>query len=346
MIRYLFNKAWQGFLVIFGVVTVVFMLFHILGKPSFKLPPPHDKALLKELGLLDPIPVQYVHYLNDLSPISFHADTPENKEKYSYWRVLPLGESVMVVKAPYLRRSFKSFRRVDEMLFDGLVGSLILGASSMSFALVCGIFLGVVAAMNHQKFWDNFLVSITVLGISAPSFVSAILISMIFGFYLSEYTGLNMVGYLWIDHPIDGRILQLQNLILPTIALGVRPLAIITQLMRSSMLEVLSEDYIRTARAKGLSTFWVVWKHGLKNGIKPVITAVSGWLVSVLGGAFFIEYIFQWKGIGFKTIDAVLARDLPVVMGATLIVAVIFVVVNLLVDLIVAFLDPRVRLYR
>lgn len=346
MIRYLVNKLIHGFLVILGVITVVFILFHAMpGEPMLgKLPKNQKEDLMRELGLDKPVTVQYIHYLNDLSLISFHKDTPENQKEYNYIRLVRLGESVMVLKAPYLRRSFVSNRKVDEMLLDGLWGSAILGISSMSFALVLGILFGAIAAVNHQKFWDNFLVTTSVIGISAPSFVSAIIISMTFGFYFSEYTGLNLQGYIWVDNPYGGRVLQLKNLILPTIALGIRPLAIITQLMRSSMLEVLSEDYIRTARAKGLSTNAVILKHALKNAIKPVITAVSGWLVSVLGGAFFIEYIFQWKGIGFKTIDAVLNQDFPIIMGAAIMVAFIFVIINILVDIVVAFLDPRVRL--
>ncbi len=345
MIRYILKRLVHGFLVTLGVVTVVFFLFHAMpGEFPINLPPAQREAFMQELGLRDPLPVQYIYYLNDLSPLSFHENTTANKVKYGYFRIISVGETTCVLKAPYLRRSFMSNRRVDDILWDGLLGSAILGASSMSFALLFGIFFGVVAALNHQKFWDNFMVTISVVGISAPSFVSAILISMLFGFYLSEYTNLNTVGYLWIEHPLEGRILQLKNLILPTIALGVRPLAIITQLMRSSMLEVMSEDYIRTARAKGLSKPMIVVKHALKNGIKPVVTAVSGWLVSVLGGAFFIEYIFQWKGLGFKTIQAVTQQDFPIIMGATLVVAVIFVLVNIIVDVLVAFLDPRVRL--
>lgn len=346
MIRYIFKRLAHGFLVILGVLTIVFLLFHAMpGKPMLgKLPQNQKKILIRELGLDQPLPIQYIRYLNDLSFLSFHQDTPTAQKKYSYLKLFSFRETAVVLKAPYLRRSFTTNRRVDELLFEGLWGSTILGISSMSFALFFGVIFGVIAAIYHQKFWDSFLVTTSVIGISAPSFVSAIFISMLFGFYLSDYTGLDIQGYIWVDNPYGGRILQLKNLILPTLALGIRPLAIITQLMRSSMLEVLSEDYIRTARAKGLKNNIVILKHALKNGISPVITAVSGWLVSVLGGAFFIEYIFKWKGIGLHTIDAVLRQDLPIVMGSAILIAAIFVLVNIAVDLVVALIDPRIRL--
>ena len=136
----------------------------------------------------------------------------------------------------------------------------------------------------------------------------------------------------------------MRNLLLPAVALGVRPLAVIMQLTRSSMLDVLSQDYIRTARAKGLSPGRTVLHHALRNALNPVVTAVSGWLASLMAGAFFIEYIFNWKGLGTTTLRAVENLDFPVVMGATLFVAAIFVLVNIAVDMLYAVLDPRVRL--
>jgi peptide/nickel transport system permease protein len=221
---------------------------------------------------------------------------------------------------------------------------LWLALAAMVFASIVGILLGIIAALNQNKFIDHFFISISVFGISIPSFVSAIIIAMIFGYYLSDITGLNLTGQLWVNHPIRGRELQLQNLILPALTLGIRPLAIIVQLTRSSMLEVLSMDYIRTAYAKGLTKYQVVFKHALKNALNPVITAVSGWLASLMAGAFFVEYIFDWKGLGYTTIKAVQSLDFPVVMGITLLVATIFVVINIFVDLLYAAVDPRIRL--
>jgi len=156
---------------------------------------------------------------------------------------------------------------------------------------------------------------------------------------------LSLTGQLYETDPFTGaRHLVLRNLLLPAVALGIRPLAIITQLTRSSMLDVLGQDYIRTARAKGLSQAATVLHHALRNALNPVVTAVSGWLASLMAGAFFIEYIFNWKGLGTVTLRAVENLDFPVVMGATLFVAALFVVINIVVDVLYAVLDPRVKL--
>jgi len=131
---------------------------------------------------------------------------------------------------------------------------------------------------------------------------------------------------------------------LPAITLGIRPLAIIVQLTRSAMLDVLSKDYIRTAFAKGLSQHAVVWKHALPNALNPVATAVTGWFAELLAGAFFVEYIFNWNGIGKVTTDALNNLDFPVVMGSVLITATFFVVVNILADILYGIIDPRIRI--
>ena len=191
---------------------------------------------------------------------------------------------------------------------------------------------------------DTSAVFSSILGISAPSFFMGIVIAYIFGFVLSDYTGLHMTGSLYDTDPFLGRQLQLQNLILPAVTLGIRPLAIITQLTRSSMLDVLNQDYIRTAYAKGLSKRKVIWKHSLRNALNPVITAVTGWFAELLAGAFFVEYIFGWKGIGKVTVDALEKLDFPVVMGSVLISSFFFIIVNMLADLLYGVVDPRVRL--
>jgi ABC-type dipeptide/oligopeptide/nickel transport system permease component len=160
---------------------------------------------------------------------------------------------------------------------------------------------------------------------------------------LSAYTGLNPSGSLYEMDVWNGEELQLKNLILPAITLGIRPLSIIIQLTRSSLLDVLSQDYIRTAKAKGLSFSKIVFKHALKNALNPVVTAISGWFAGLMAGAVFVEKIFSWKGIGNEVVDALNNNDLPVVMGATLIFASIFVIINIFVDIVYGILDPRVR---
>lgn len=350
MLKFIIKRLGYGLMVLFGVVVVVFLLFHALpGDPVSLIAGQRSdistrQSITKELGLDKPLHMQFLHYVNDLSSISIHIETKQNQLKYDYYVIARNGSKVIVLKWPYMRRSFQTNKKVTEIIYDNIDDTLWLALSAMMIASVFGIMLGIVAALNQNTFIDHFLISISVIGISIPSFVSAIVIAMVFGFYLSDYTGLNLTGQLWVNHPIRGRELQLQNLILPAITLGIRPLAIIVQLTRSSMLEVLSNDYIRTAYAKGLNKYQVVFKHALKNGMNPVITAVSGWLASLMAGAFFIEYIYDWKGLGFTTIKAVQSLDFPVVMGVTLFVAAIFVVVNIFVDLLYAAIDPRVRL--
>ncbi|MEO7049198.1 MAG: ABC transporter permease, partial [Ferruginibacter sp.] len=158
-------------------------------------------------------------------------------------------------------------------------------------------------------------------------------------------TGLNLTGSLFeIDEVTGEKYLALKNLILPAFTLGIRPLAVITQLTRSSMLDVMGQDYIRTAYAKGLSKKTVIFKHALRNAINPVITAITGWFAELLAGAFFVEYIFGWKGIGKTTVDALEKLDYPVVMGAVLFSAFIFVVINIIADLIYSKIDPRIKM--
>lgn len=335
---------------ILGVTVAVFFIFHALpGDPVSMMAGQRTdvstkEAILKDLGLDRPLHQQLGFYINDLSPISVHANTIDNEMKYEYKKVFQFSESVLVVKMPYLRRSFQSNKRVSEIIWEHMEGTFWLALASMIFATIIGIPMGVYSALKQNTWIDHTLISLSVVGISAPSFVAAILMAMLFGYYWAEYTGLNITGQLYVTDSIYGRQLELKNLILPTITLGLRPLAIIVQLTRSSMLEVLSQDYIRTARAKGLKKFVIITKHALKNALNPVITAVSGWLASLMAGAFFIEYIFNWKGIGLVTIKAVENLDFPVVMGSTLFIALIFVFVNLLVDILYAIVDPRVRL--
>lgn len=349
MISFILRRLGYGIMVILGVIFVVFFLFHVLpGDPVGVLVGQHGtkevrENITKELGLDQPLPVQFAYYLNDLSPLSIHTDNKEHQEKYKYFALLPLGEKALVIKYPYLRRSYRTNKKVSEILMENIGATLVLAIVSMFFATIIGITFGVFAALRQNTFIDYTLVTISVLGISTPSFVMAIIISVTFGYYLKDYTGLEHIGSLW-KTTINGTELQLKNLILPAVTLALRPLAIIVQLTRSSMLDVLSQDYIRTAKAKGLLFYRVVFKHALKNALNPVITAVSGWLASLMAGTFFIEYVFDWKGLGYTIIKSVEERDLPIVMGTTIFIACIFVVINILVDILYSTIDPRIKL--
>ncbi|HPE43162.1 MAG TPA: ABC transporter permease, partial [Bacteroidales bacterium] len=196
-----------------------------------------------------------------------------------------------------------------------------------------------------KNWFNQFILVFTSLGMAVPSFFAAILMAWIFGYLLSDYTGLDMFGSLYeVDDYGSGASLQLKNLILPAITLGIRPLAIVTELTRTSLNEVMGMDFIRTAKAKGLSASRVMGFHALRNALNPVITAVSGWFASLLAGAVFVEYVFDWKGIGMLIVEALEKYDLPLIMGAVLLIAVILIFINIFVDIIYGILDPRIRL--
>lgn len=352
MFQFILKRLAYGFLVILGVIVIVFLLFFVIpGDPATVITGGKGdaatlEAVRKDLGLDRSKFVQLLFYLNNLSPLSIHSTDEATVKKFRYSTLINFGGYALAWKKPYLGRSYQSNKPVDEILLEDIEGTLWLAIVSMFFATIVGIAFGTVAAIKQNTFTDYALVTVSVLGISIPSFVLAILISNIFGFYLADYTGLSLTGSLWELNPINGKSeLRLQNIILPAFTLALRPLAIIVQLTRSSMLDVLTQDYIRTARAKGLYYHTIILKHALKNALNPVITAVSGWLASLMTGAFFIEYIFNWKGLGRTTITALAELDLPVIMGATIVIAFIFVIVNIVVDILYAAIDPRIRLH-
>ncbi len=295
----------------------------------------------KELYLDQPKWKQFLLYVNDVSPIAIHSS--EEIEKKQLQGLFIGGEKNLAFKIPYLRKSYLTKKEVWDVLMEVLPGTLMLAFAAMLIATVLGIFLGVTAAVKKDTWMDTSSVFASILGISAPSFFMGILIAYFFGFVLNNYTGLHMTGS-WFDIDVQTgeKKLTLQNLILPAITLGIRPLAIITQLTRSAMLDVLSQDFVRTAYAKGLSKQTVIWKHALRNALNPVITAVTGWFAELLAGAFFVEYIFGWKGIGKVTVDALEKLDYPVVMGSVLLSAFIFVLINMLADVLYGVVDPRV----
>ena len=357
MLRFILKRFLYGLLVLFGVVVIIFFLFNILpGDPArMMLGQRADlasvEAINKDLGLDKSLSIQFISYLNDLSPISLHNRTDStnywylNKQKYGHTiNVAGVGKSVIVLKKPYLRKSYQSKRNVTDILSEALVNTLILAVVAMAFAVIIGIAIGILCALKKNSITDRIALVFSVLGMSVPSFFAAIINAWIFAFVLVDITHLNMVGSLYsVDDMGRGEYLNLKNLILPALTLGIRPLAIVVELTRNSMLEVLSQDYIRTARAKGLSNFKVIFKHTLKNALNPVITAISGWLASLLAGAVFVEYVFDWKGIGVVIVNALDKYDFPVIMGAVLFISVVLIIINILVDIVYGLLDPRVR---
>ncbi len=347
MYRFLAKKIVYGYFVLVGVVVVVFFLFQGFGDPArLVLGQAGDSTTIqnirKELALDQPKWKQFVLYLNDVSLISIHSSSEIQKKQLKGFFI---GKNQKIgLKVPYLRRSYQSKREVGDLLMEALPGTILLAFTAMLLATIVGVLLGILAAVKQNTWMDTSSVFASVLGISAPSFFMGIILAYLFGFVLSDYSGLHMTGSLFYIDAFNGKNLQFKNLLLPAITLGIRPLAIITQLTRSSMLDVLDQDYIRTAYAKGLTKKDVLFRHALPNALNPVITAITGWFAELLAGAFFVEYIFGWKGIGKVTVDALEKLDFPVVMGSVLVTATFFVLVNLLADVLYGVVDPRVRL--
>lgn len=357
MLRYFLNKTGYSFLTLFGVVTVIFFLFNVLPADPARMMLDQNESseqmaiIKKKYGFDKPMYEQYFLYLNDLSPVSFHSKNPDdysflNEEKYSALKLFSVGNTQIALKAPYLRESFhKTGKNVSEIIGNTLPNTAVLAVLAILIAIVLGIFLGIISALYKDTFIDRIIAVISTLGMSVPSFFAAILFAWIFGFVLYKYTNLNMTGSLYeVDDFGEGKFIQWKNLILPAVVLGIRPLAVVVQLMRNSLLETLGQDYIRTAKAKGLSSTKIIRKHALKNSLNPVVTAISGWFASMLAGAVFVEYIFGWNGLGKEIVDALNYQDLPVIMGAVLVIATTFIIINILVDLIYAYLDPRIRI--
>lgn len=427
MVGYIARKLVYGILVLWGVVTLVFAIFSINpGDPARMLlgqrvDEESLAAVNRELGLDLPQWKQYLLYLNDISPVSLHETDNElshlylDSAKYNYAPLFSIGSKAVVLKTPYLRRSFQSRKPVADIIAEALPGTIILAVFAIGFALIFGILFGIISALYKDTFVDNFSLFSAVLGMSVPSFFSAIILSWIGGYLWTQHisfpglplvfaligaaiaafgkgrrslfrmlsyalkglvlgfvlallngliqflfgfsvlpfadwtvvlpgTGLNMTGSLYDVDVFSGPYLSVRNLILPVLTLGIRPLAIVMQLTRNSLLEELSKDYVRTARAKGLSTGPIVFGHALRNALNPVVTAISGWFASMLAGAVFIEFIFNWKGLGLQVFQSLQNDDYPVVMGSVLVIASTFVLINIFVDIIYGWLDPRIRL--
>ncbi len=347
LLRHTFRKLAGFVLVLGGVVLLVFLLFQGLGDPARMVAGQTGNAqtlenIRKELYLDQPSWKQFLFYVNDLSPVCVHqSETIRKKRLQGFFMG---GTYKLGIKIPYLRNSYQSKKPVAQLLVEALPGTILLAFSALLLATVLGMLLGTLAALRKGTWLDGGALFLSVIGISGPSFLLAILIAYFFGIYLHNWTGLSFTGsWMEVDEVTGERVLGLRNLILPALTLGIRPMAIIAQLTRSSLLDALSQDYVRTAFAKGLAKRTVIFRHALPNALNPVITSVTGWLAELLAGSFFVEYIFGWRGIGKVTVDALEKLDYPVVMGAVLLSALIFIFINMLTDRLYGILDPRVR---
>ncbi|PYM22946.1 MAG: peptide ABC transporter [Candidatus Rokuibacteriota bacterium] len=264
------------------------------------------ETLRKELGLDRPIPVQYVAWMG---------------------RVLR-GD---------LGRSIRNGEPVIENVGRRIRPSLQLALMAMTISLAIAFPVGIMSAVRHNRPVDRVGTTFALFGICMPNFLLALLLIFLFGVTLRW---LPISGY---TDPLEDPIAGLRSLVLPAVTLGLALAAVVTRTLRSSLLEALAEDYVRTARAKGLSEGRVVRGHVLKNALIPVVTVLGLQLGTLIGGAVITEYVFALPGVGRLVVDAVFARDYPLVQGVVLLIAVGFIVSNLLVDVLYGFIDPRIR---
>jgi len=325
------KKILLALVTLWGVATLVFFLFTIVPGDSAQMmlgkreDPEALAAVRAKYGLDKPVVVQYVNYLGRILPFDtedgFRFTTPN------------LGESFQ-----------RQGQSVSTLIGATFPNTALLAATSIGIAVIVGVFLGVISAYHEGSWLDGTLTTLSSLGMSLPSFFTAVLMAWIFAYVLGPWTGLNLTGSLYaVDDYSGERYLQLKNLILPALTLGIRPVGVIVQLTRKSVLEINAMDFVRTARAKGVPERRVLLRHILPVASNPIITTVSGWFASLLAGAVFVEIIFGWNGMGKLLVEALNTRDLPVTMGCVLVIAAVFVIITTLVDIAYAILDPRVR---
>lgn len=334
MFKFFLKRLLSLLPVLIGITLLVFTLLHLIpGDPAVVLlgeraTPEQIESLRQQLGLNQPLPIQYFKFLFNVIRFDF-------------------GKSII-----------SGIPIIDEIK-TRWPATFELSVAAMLIALILGIPAGIFAAIRKNSWLDNLLMSSSLIGVSLPVYWLGLLLIYLFAVNLqllppsgriSVEAGFNfqpITGFYLLDSllRLDIKTLQdvLSHLILPAITLGTIPLAIIARITRSAMLEVLSQDYIRTARAKGVPEYFVILKHALKNAFLPISTTVGLQFGTLLGGAILTETIFSWPGIGSWIYEGILARDYPVVQGGVIFVSVTFVLINLLVDLSYTFLDPRIE---
>lgn len=316
MTAYLVRRLAHTVVLVFIIITVVFTMIHLLpGDPAMMIlggddasPSPEDiQRVREELGLDQPIYQQYVNWLGDLVR-------------------LDLGES------------FANHQSVTNTVFvDRLPRSLMLGIPATILAALIGIPLGIVGAHLRRTMWDPIISSIALLGFSIPVFVIGIVLVLLFAVNLGW---LPSGGYV---HPLDDTRGFIKAAALPVVTLAMSPMAIIMRMTRSSVLEEMGLDYVRTARAKGLAEYPIVIRHVLRNSLLPVVTVMGLQIGGLFSGSILVEFIFNWPGIGKLFLDSIGRRDYPLIQGIVLVVALGFVLINVLTDISYAILDPRIR---
>jgi len=342
-VRRALAKLGYGLLVLWGVLSLLFGLFQLLGDPARSMAGQRTDAetlaaIRVEMGLDQPLAVQYLAYWNRLLPVGYVTDA-------TGYQLFAIGAGHLALKAPNLGRSFYNKRSVAALYLERLPATAMLGLGSLALAVLIGVGLGSYAAQRVGTWQDNLVAFLSMMGMSAPSFVVAVVLVFVLAIVGFSVTGLPVAGYVWQpDYQGNGAYWSGRYLVLPLVTLAIRPTAILFQLTRDSLLNVEREAYVRTAQAKGLPSWRVFRRHRLPNALNPVITAISGWFASLLAGTFFVEYIFDWPGIGQLTLNALFQNDFPVLLGSATATAVLFLCVNALTDGVQAAVDPRIRL--
>ena len=302
-------------------------------------------SLYKKKYFLDqPLSVQVFKYFEDLSPIQFLNINDLRLEDYSYVSVYKGQEKLVILKKPYFRKSYASSVSVWNLITDALPSTLILSFIAIVLSVLIGMSLGAVCSFNYNTAIDRYILAFCTLGYAIPSYISAIVVSVIFAFVLGHFTHLPIQGSLYEFDDFGNVELRWANVILPALALGIRPVAMICQMTRASLLDVISADYIRTARSKGIRPWLLMIKHILPNAINPILTTISSWFASLLTGAFFVEYVFNYKGLGMLTITAINQYDVPLILGTCIFAIIIFVGINMITDILYRWFDPRIKL--
>jgi peptide/nickel transport system permease protein len=305
MIEYVIRRAGLSVLVVIGVSITVFMMLRLVkGDPVTVM-------LSQSAGAQDADRLRH----------ELGLDQPLYAQYGHYVGHAVRGD---------LGRSIRLQQPVVDLIAQRFPATLALAFSSLIIATVLGVLFGAVSAVYHGRWLDHAVRVGSLAGVSLPSFWLGLMLLLVFGLWLRVL-------------PIATNDPTPAGIVLPAVTLAMVPLGLITRIVRSSMLEVLSEDYIRTARAKGLGQRSVVFGHALRNSLIPLVTVVGIQFGTLLGGAIIVEKVFAWPGVGLLLVDAVAARDFPLVQGIILFIAVGFVVVNLIVDLLYALIDPRVR---
>jgi len=309
--EYAMRKIVNAIPILIGVSILVFLLVHLTpGDPARILAGPEayeeDIAAIRErLGLNDPIHVQYWRFISSAVRLDFG-------------------------------RSFRTQRPVTQDILMRFPNTLQLAMVAITWSVIFGVGIGVYAGVRPNSIGDSLSMGAALVGVSAPSFWKGLLLMLIFAYWLGWLPASGM-GESFFS--ADG----LKRMIMPAITLGTGTAAVMARMTRSSMLEVLNQDYIRTARSKGLSERNVVYRHALRNALIPVVTLIGLQLGVLMGGAVITEQVFAWPGVGTLVINGINARDYPMVQACILLIATIFVVVNLLVDLTYSLIDPRIR---